>query len=482
MGLFTPFAYIKNKVSALPTFNPNDLANLTFWIDFSNSNFYTTSGTDITEVYSKVGGVTSHTLNRVNVSNNFYTLADSLSNSALKTAKVVTRPTTYRASSWNTANNDAIVFGPKTDTTSNPDGTMFTVYNRGTISTAGYLISRYTGTVDRGVQYNLSTGTPQTDIIGYDQNSPAYQYYNTDNAANVILTRVNNGATSTIYTNGELQASGAKNDTQNRTTRQFHNLGLFGSPTAVGETTPVNTQYCEVIIYNRVLTDAERTQVLEYLSAKWNIPLKTQSVVTNGLMMYLDAGNLNSYPGSGTTWTDLSGNGRNVTLVNGPTFTTTNGGGLVFDGTNDQLSSVSLANPNGRLTFQILFNYTAKNAYQNIFDRSLNNPMMWIDASNRFEFNQAALVSSLAYNGQNILATGTFSTATPGLQLYINDSLTRTTNTAQASWPNPFTVTLFNRGGLQTLQGTVYAIRVYDRVLSQSEIAQNYNFDLQRFS
>ena len=274
MGLFTPFAYIKNKVAV---FNPNDLASLTFWVDFSNSNFYTLSGTDITEVYSKVGGVTSHTLNRVNVSNNYYTLADSLSNSSLKSAKVVTRPTTYRASSWNTADDNAIVFGPKTNTTSNPDGTMFIVYNRGTISTAGYLISRYTGATDRGVQYNLSTGTPQTDIIGYDQNSPVYQYYNTTDDANVILTRVNNGATSTIYNGATQMETDARNDAQNRTTRQFHNLGLFGSPTAVGETTPANVQYCEVIIYNRVLTNAERNQVISYLANKWNIGVATDA-------------------------------------------------------------------------------------------------------------------------------------------------------------------------------------------------------------
>jgi hypothetical protein len=268
MGLFTPFAYIKNKVA---TFNPNDLANLTFWIDFSNSSFYTLSGTDITEVYSKVAGSTSHTLNRVNVSNNYYTLAASLSNPSLNSAKVVTRPTTYRASSWNTADNAAIVLGPKTDTTSNPDGVMFTVYNRGTISNAGYLISRYTGTTDRGVEYDTDTGTPQTNIIGYDFNSPATQTYNTTGSANVVLTRVNNGSTATLFNGLTQTATGAKNDAQNRTTRQFHNLGLFGSPTAVGETTPANVQYCEVIMYNRVLTDAERIQVVNYLSNKWSI-------------------------------------------------------------------------------------------------------------------------------------------------------------------------------------------------------------------
>ena len=44
------------------------------------------------------------------------------------------------------------------------------------------------------------------------------------------------------------------------------------------------------------------------------------SIVRNGLLMYLDAGIANSYPGSGTTWTDLSGNSLNGTLTNGPTY------------------------------------------------------------------------------------------------------------------------------------------------------------------
>jgi hypothetical protein len=65
------------------------------------------------------------------------------------------------------------------------------------------------------------------------------------------------------------------------------------------------------------------------------IPESAASVVTTGLQLYLDAGNASSYPGTGTAWTDLSVNGRNGTLTNGPTYSGTNGGSIVFDGTND---------------------------------------------------------------------------------------------------------------------------------------------------
>lgn len=58
-------------------------------------------------------------------------------------------------------------------------------------------------------------------------------------------------------------------------------------------------------------------------------------ITTSGLTLYLDAANPRSYPGSGTTWFDLSGNGNNGTLTNGPTFNSANSGVISFDGVND---------------------------------------------------------------------------------------------------------------------------------------------------
>jgi hypothetical protein len=59
-------------------------------------------------------------------------------------------------------------------------------------------------------------------------------------------------------------------------------------------------------------------------------------IVTNGLVLSLDAADRNSYSGTGTAWNDLSGNGNTGTLTNGPTYSSTNGGSIVFDGTNDR--------------------------------------------------------------------------------------------------------------------------------------------------
>lgn len=71
----------------------------------------------------------------------------------------------------------------------------------------------------------------------------------------------------------------------------------------------------------------------------------TSGVCTgSGLIAYLDAGNPASYPGSGTTWTDLSGNGNNGTLTNGVGYSAANGGALTFDGVDDYVSSVNSQN------------------------------------------------------------------------------------------------------------------------------------------
>lgn len=61
------------------------------------------------------------------------------------------------------------------------------------------------------------------------------------------------------------------------------------------------------------------------------------TVVTSGLVLSLDAADRNSYPGSGTTWTDISGNGNNGTLYNSPGFSSVNGGVITFDGTDDRI-------------------------------------------------------------------------------------------------------------------------------------------------
>ena len=86
------------------------------------------------------------------------------------------------------------------------------------------------------------------------------------------------------------------------------------------------------------------------------------NIVSDGLVLYLDAGSPNSYrPDFGTTWKDMSGNVYNGTLINGPTYSSANGGSIVFDGSNDYvgINSFGIPNNNGQLTLSFWVNYLA---------------------------------------------------------------------------------------------------------------------------
>jgi hypothetical protein len=84
-------------------------------------------------------------------------------------------------------------------------------------------------------------------------------------------------------------------------------------------------------------------------------------IVTDGLVLCLDAANNRSYPGSGTAWTDLSRGGNNGALTNGPTFNSANGGSIVFDGTNDY---VEIPTRNTNLEFQPTSGYSCMVFYK----------------------------------------------------------------------------------------------------------------------
>jgi len=73
-------------------------------------------------------------------------------------------------------------------------------------------------------------------------------------------------------------------------------------------------------------------------------------IVSNGLVLCLDAANPSSYPGTGTSWNDLSGNDNNSTLFNGVGYNTANKGSLIFDGSDDYIQT-PLAGTFPQITF-----------------------------------------------------------------------------------------------------------------------------------
>jgi hypothetical protein len=232
-------------------------------------------------------------------------------------------------------------------------------------------------------------------------------------------------------------------------------------------------------------------------------------VITDGLVLYLDAANTRSYPGSGTAWNDLSRSGNNGTLVNGPTFNSANLGSIVFDGTNDyvdcgNMSSLILSNN------QFTANYWVRMAGSNRGDlfniKNFNTPQddigFFIDSSNKLYayFNvQGVVTNNGVGSGYASISTTTFlrntiynitfgKDASQKIFMYVNGVLdnntySTTTNTATVA-TTPFWIAS-NKTGATTptlgWNGNVYNTQIYNRALSSTEILQNYNATKTRF-
>ncbi len=286
---FTPFAFRNTQVATPGAItSPLEIIDCTFWLDFSNTSSMTVSGSLITSITSSITIASrsidiSQGLTRTNSNYNYYKLTSSFSNPSLNCGVVTAYPTQYTSDKYNVASNDYIVQGPKTNTTSYPDGMTFMVINKEAVDQLGYLMCRWTGTSDRGALFTenrTGAGYPSktpyltTGVYDFGVSSPQVQYFDDNNNQNVILTRENDGATRTVWRGSTQTATNSGgNDTQNRSTRQFYHLGRYGSQLGSTEQTPIGTRYCEIIHYNRVLTSTERQQVWDYLSNKWDISL-----------------------------------------------------------------------------------------------------------------------------------------------------------------------------------------------------------------
>jgi hypothetical protein len=209
------------------------------------------------------------------------------------------------------------------------------------------------------------------------------------------------------------------------------------------------------------------------------------SIVTSGLILCLDAGNTNSYPGSGTTWTDISANGNNSTLVNGPTYSSLNGGNLTFNGTN-QYGSTPLS----------LGGYTAFTLAAWIRTTTASKEIMaTYGVTNIFEFwinlNKTASIytygSSTAYRasatvvgtGSWVYCVGVYNAATTTLNMYVNgvlDNGTLTGTIPASVAAGASTVVIGNvNSGSYFFNGVMGQLSIYNRALSAAEVAQNYN-------
>ena len=216
-------------------------------------------------------------------------------------------------------------------------------------------------------------------------------------------------------------------------------------------------------------------------------------VVEDGLVLALDAGNTKSYPGSGTTWTDLSGNGNNGTLTNmdGTNFNSANGGSLTFDGTNEYVNCGNPSSLNfgtGNFTLSFVTYTTAYGLQGGSYVGKGNGTTIGFDFRdyNFYVTGTLGLIARGSFAATlNVWQIHTIvydSSSSPYVKFYINGTYTgasTTNNPANISsitTSEPFRIGLSVAGGLSRyFNGRIPSVQVYNRALTASEIQQNFN-------
>ena len=211
------------------------------------------------------------------------------------------------------------------------------------------------------------------------------------------------------------------------------------------------------------------------------------SIVTNGLVLCLDAANKKSYSGTGTSWIDLSGNGNNGTLVSNPTYSSSNGGAFIFDGSASGATTDIAPTLTNVVTFETAVN-TSVGLQTNswIWGREGCYRLTYASTSVQFVLctvNNAWYTTGTVV-GANIttLSNWNYITATydgTRLKIYQNGVLSAT-STADISGnvltnANGFALMKSGAANVAYGAGSMAFMKVYNRLLSNSEIQQNFN-------
>ena len=232
-------------------------------------------------------------------------------------------------------------------------------------------------------------------------------------------------------------------------------------------------------------------------------------VVSDGLVLCLDAANSKSYIGSGTSWNDLSGNNNNGTLVNGVGYNSGNGGSLSFDGTDDRVEMTGKGLAFSDFSIEATVRPSSNNGgYKAIISTTLgtNNDyeygLTWdLGPDATANFNVMNLEISRAYGGfydRDVMTSSfpfntwvhlflTVSAYSDFYKIYVN-------GVQDYSGIYMGTTTNFDRivigqryyggayQGASDFTGNISDVKVYNRALSANEILQNYNANKTRFS
>lgn len=224
-----------------------------------------------------------------------------------------------------------------------------------------------------------------------------------------------------------------------------------------------------------------------------------KSIIQDGLVLHLDAGNKNSYSGTGTTWTDLSYIGNNGTLTNGPTYSSSDGGSFIFDGTDDyvNLGDNSILRFTGSCTYSCWFYITGTGGTNpRLISKSGNSSARSMDLfyqnnDNLLRFSVAPTTSTIS--GVTSTSTvsqntwyniaGVYDSSNQTLKIYINGNEDNSTTGPSSITNNnnrDYWIGAGNRS-IDWFDGNLPQAFIYNRALHKGEILANYYATKDRF-
>ena len=210
-------------------------------------------------------------------------------------------------------------------------------------------------------------------------------------------------------------------------------------------------------------------------------------IVTNGLQVFLDAGNIRSYSGTGNTAFDLSGTGNTSALTNGPTFNSSNLGAFVLDGTNDYILVNSQANILSKTAYtKIAYFYVTNfaNANNIISGGFSGQHAFWLFSSNKLYSGHNGAWSTVTGNTTLSLNTWYFGAVTytdsSGWKLYLN-GIPDGTSADITTFTGNQEVSIGSYGAGNYFAGRIASVQIYNRALSDTEILQNFNATKRRY-
>jgi hypothetical protein len=232
-----------------------------------------------------------------------------------------------------------------------------------------------------------------------------------------------------------------------------------------------------------------------------------KNIITRGLVFHLDAGTPESYPRSGTGWFDMSGNGYNGTLTNGPTYDSANQGSIVFDGSNDYVTTADVNTGTSEFTLEAWIYFNAFNSNNSIIKKNTDNDFwpvfsLYVDNSGKISGYYSSQVYGQCLEGA-LTSTGLITTGQWYHLCFSKGSAGYTTmkihrNGVSQSWTNLLYGSHINNvcdsskpvligidydypNFISPVNGRIAVTRIYNRQLADAEVLHNYNVQKARY-